>query len=261
TLPEPGEEAARAAWRRFRDERLDDYARYRDRPGTEGTSRLSAYLKYGLLHPRTLHADLGSGEGPRVYGQELVWRDFYADVLWHHPQSARTDLTDALRRMNHDEPDQAFEAWKQGRTGYPIVDAGMRQLLAEGWVHNRVRMIVASFLTKDLHVWWPHGARHFMAHLVDGDLASNQHGWQWTAGTGTDASPYFRVFNPVKQGQDFDKGGDYLRRWLPELRELDDTAIHEPWRAEHLPDGYPPRVVDHVAERQEALERYRRARE
>jgi deoxyribodipyrimidine photo-lyase len=260
-LPEATEAAGRRHWQAFRDERLDDYHRTRDLPGQDGTSRLSPYLKYGLLHPRTLHADLGSGDGPRTYQQELVWRDFYADVLWHHPRSAREDLTDALRKLPYDEPDAAFEAWKEGRTGYPIVDAGMRQLLAEGWVHNRVRMIVASFLTKDLHVYWTEGARHFMEHLVDGDLASNQHGWQWVAGTGTDASPYFRVFNPVTQGRKFDPDGRYLRRWVPELRDLDDRAIHEPWTCERLPAGYPERVVDHAAERQESLDRYQRARE
>jgi deoxyribodipyrimidine photo-lyase len=261
TLPEPGEEAALARWREFRDRDVDRYQEVRDQPGTDRTSRLSPYLKYGLLHPRTLHADLGSGDGPRVYAQELVWRDFYADVLWHHPTSARNDLTEALKRIEYDEPGESFEAWKQGRTGYPIVDAAMRQLLAEGWMHNRTRMIVASFLTKDLHVWWPHGARWFMEHLVDGDLASNQHGWQWTAGTGTDASPYFRVFNPVLQGRKFDTAGEYLRRWVPELRDLDDRAIHEPWTCERLPTGYPDRVVDHAAERQETLDRYSRTKE
>jgi deoxyribodipyrimidine photo-lyase len=261
TLPEAGEAAAVEAWQDFRDHDVDSYHEIRDQPGVDRTSRLSPYLKYGLLHPRTLHADLGSGEGPRVYGQELVWRDFYADVLWHQPQSARQDLTQAVARLEYDEPGAGFEAWKQGRTGYPIVDAAMRQLLAEGWMHNRARMIVASFLTKDLHVYWTHGARWFMQRLVDGDLASNQHGWQWTAGTGTDASPYFRVFNPVTQGQKFDPSGDYLRRWVPELRDLPDRAIHEPWTCEHLPAGYPERVVDHAAERLETLARYKHARE
>ena len=257
-LPEAGEAAAREAWHRFRETRLQGYHESRNLPGTDGTSRLSVYLKYGQLHPRTLHADLGTGEGELTYATELVWRDFYADVLWHNPDSARTDLN-ALD-LAYDEPGRLFGAWREGRTGYPIVDAGMRQLLGEGWMHNRVRMIVASFLTKDLHVWWPHGARHFMEHLVDGDLASNSHGWQWTAGTGTDASPYFRVFNPVTQGQKFDPDGDYIRRWVPELADLRGKAIHEPWTCERLPDGYPRRVVDHAEERLEALDRYKRAR-
>ncbi|MGZ6825227.1 MAG: cryptochrome/photolyase family protein [Mycobacteriales bacterium] len=258
-LPEATEAAALARWRAFRDGDLEHYDALRNDPGADRTSRLSTYLKYGLLHPRTLHAELGDGPGATTFGQELVWRDFYADVLWHNPDSARHDLNPIP--LAYDEPGELFEAWKAGRTGYPIVDAGMRQLLAQGWVHNRVRMIVASFLTKDLHVWWPHGARHFMEHLVDGDLASNNHGWQWTAGTGTDASPYFRVFNPVTQGQKFDPPGDYVRRWVPELAHLSGKAIHEPWTCERLPDGYPARVVDHAAERLEALDRYRQARE
>jgi len=154
------------------------------------------------------------------------------------------------------------EAWRQGRTGYPFVDAGMRQLLAEGWMHNRVRMVTASFLVKDLHVWWPVGARHFLDHLVDGDLASNNHGWQWVAGTGTDASPYFRVFNPVTQGRRFDPDGEYVRRWVPELAHLSGAAAHEPWRAPGGYDGgYPSPIVDHAEERREALRRYDLARD
>ena len=259
-LPEATEAAASARWQAFCESDLDGYAQARNLPARDATSRLSPYLKYGLLHPRTLHAGLGAGEGPRVFGQELVWRDFYADVLWHHPTSAREDLTGAISSLDYDPPGPGFEAWKQGRTGYPFVDAGMRQLLAEGWVHNRVRMIVASFLTKDLHVHWSHGARHFLDHLVDGDLASNNHGWQWVAGTGTDAAPYFRVFNPVTQGRTFDPEGDYLRRWVPELRHLSGTDIHEPWTCERPPAGYPARIVDHAAERRESLERYQRAK-
>ena len=163
--------------------------------------------------------------------------------------------------LTYDEPADAIEAWKTGHTGFPIVDAGMRQLLSEGWMHNRVRMITASFLTKDLHVWWPVGARHFLDHLVDGDLASNNHGWQWVAGTGTDAAPYFRVFNPVTQGLKFDKAGDYVRRWVPELAHLPGKAAHEPWDAEDgYAHGYPKRIIDHAEERQVALDRYQRGR-
>ena len=163
--------------------------------------------------------------------------------------------------MKYDDPGDAFDAWRQGRTGYPIVDAGMRQLLATGWMHNRARMITASFLAKDLHAWWPLGARHFLDHLIDGDLASNNHGWQWTAGTGTDAAPYFRVFNPVSQGKKFDPAGDYVRRWVPELAHLDGTAAHEPWEHDGGYDhGYPQRIVDHAAERKVALDRYQAAR-
>ena len=259
-LPEPGESAAAARWKAFVADDVQDYDRTRDRPGEDRTSRLSAYLKYGCLHPRTLHAALGSSAGEQVYATELIWRDFYADVLWHTPSSARVDLTPALAALAYDDDAALFEAWATGRTGYPIVDAGMRQLLAEGWMHNRVRMITASFLTKDLHVYWPRGARHFLQHLVDGDLASNNHGWQWVAGTGTDASPYFRVFNPVTQGRQHDPDGDYVRRWVPELRGVPGRMVHEPWLLADPPAGYPARIVDHADERTEALRRYAEAR-
>jgi deoxyribodipyrimidine photo-lyase len=232
----------------------------------DGTSALSAHLKYGELHPRTLLADLGSdpGEGAERYRFELCWRDFYADVLWHEPASAREDLRPALADMTYDDgplADERFTAWADGRTGFPFVDAGMRQLRATGWVHNRARMVVASFLVKDLHLPWQRGARHFMHWLRDGDLASNMHGWQWVAGTGTDAAPYFRIFNPVKQGLTFDPDGEYVRRWVPELRGVPGAAAHEPWLLPGgLPDGYPARVVDHSVERAEALRRYEAAR-
>jgi deoxyribodipyrimidine photo-lyase len=259
-LPEPTEAAALARWEEFRSTALPDYDSGRERPGTDGTSRLSPYLRWGLVHPRTLHAGLDAGPGARAFAAELVWRDFYADVLWHSPGSARWDLTGALTGLRYDEPGPLLDAWREGRTGYPFVDAGMRQLRAQGWMHNRVRMVVASFLTKDLHLHWTHGARHFLRHLVDGDLASNAHGWQWAAGTGTDAAPYFRVFNPVRQGLEHDPDGAYVRRWVPELAHLPGRAIHEPWTLERLPEGYPERVVDHATERAEALARYRETR-
>ena len=163
-----------------------------------------------------------------------------------------------LARMEYDEPGPALEAWRQGRTGFPIVDAGLRQLRGSGWVHNRVRMIVASFLVKDLHVEWRHGARHFMEWLVDGDLASNQHGWQWVAGSGTDAAPFFRVFNPVAQGRRFDPDGAYVRRWVPELADVHDPHDPDPGTRERT--GYPAPIVDHAEERREALARWERIR-
>jgi deoxyribodipyrimidine photo-lyase len=264
-----GEAAARAAWEQFRDERLRGYAEGRDTPGTNGTSRLSAYLKYGCIHPRTLLADLAAaqddgGESVRRYTDELAWRDFYADVLWHRPDSAREYLNPQLQGMGYDSgPDAEAQvrAWETGRTGFPIIDAGMRQLLGEAYVHNRVRMIVASFLVKDLHQEWTRGARYFMRHLVDGDLASNNHGWQWVAGTGTDASPYYRVFNPITQGKKFDPDGTYVKRWVPELRDLDPKHVHEPWTAPGgVPAGYPEPVVDHAQERLVALDRYNAVR-
>jgi deoxyribodipyrimidine photo-lyase len=252
-LPAAGEAAAIRRWEAFRDEALAGYARNRDRPDLDASSRLSVHLKYGELHPRTLLAGLRND----TFRTELCWREFYADVLSHQPQSARDYLKPAMTGLEYDDPGPAFDAWRRGETGFPIVDAGMRQLLGEGWVHNRVRMIVASFLVKDLHVEWTHGARHFMQHLVDGDLASNQHGWQWVAGTGTDAAPFFRVFNPVVQGQKFDPHGDYVRTWVPELRAVAGKAVHEPWKLRGgVPEGYPGPIVDHAAERAEALRRY-----
>ena len=258
-MPTPGEDAAWRRWRHFRDELVTDYATDRDKPAVDGTSRLSPYLHLGVVHPRSLLADLGDvrGQGAHTFETEIAWREFYADVLWHHPDSAWADLKPALQGMRYDEPEDAIEAWRTGTTGYPIVDAGMRQLLHEGWMHNRVRMITASFLTKDLHVWWPVGARHFLDQLIDGDVASNNHGWQWVAGTGTDASPYFRVFNPVTQGTKFDPDGDYVRRWVPELEHLPGKLAHEPWKSDvGYEKDYPLRIVDHAEERTEALERY-----
>ncbi|WNV82090.1 deoxyribodipyrimidine photo-lyase [Umezawaea sp. Da 62-37] len=233
-------------WEKFRDERLPDYKSARDRPDLDATSRLSPYLRWGLLHPRTLLAELDDSEGAATFRSELAWREFYADVLWHRPETATKNYDAKFDRIEHDDDDGRFAAWQEGRTGFPIVDAGMRQLLAEGWMHNRVRMIVASFLVKDLHLPWWLGARHFMDHLIDGDLASNQHGWQWVAGSGTDAAPYFRVFNPITQGEKFDPSGDYVRRYVPELRGVEGKAVHQP----HDP------IVDHAHERQVALARY-----
>ncbi|WP_344716278.1 cryptochrome/photolyase family protein [Gordonia defluvii] len=259
-LPPAGEGAALSRWDAFSDDGLARYHVDRDRPDLDATTRLSPYLKFGCIHPRTLLADLDNhrGDGATALRSELGWREFYADVLYHRPDTLRANHNprfDAIRYNTGATADAAFAAWTQGRTGFPIVDAGMRQLLAQGWVHNRVRMIVASFLTKDLHLPWWWGARHFMAHLVDGDLAANQHGWQWTAGSGTDAAPYFRVFNPTRQGEKFDPDGDYVRRWVPELRAVAGMQVHQ--LPGVRPPGYPDPIVDHAVERKEALARYR----
>ena len=265
-VEDAGEHAARRRWKRWLGEHLEDYDGQRDRPDLDTTSRMSVPLKYGELHPRTLLADVAEHPAARTraaeaFVSELCWREFYADVLWHHPASAWQDLRPALSTMDYTRPGPALEAWQRGETGFPMVDAGMRQLLAEGWMHNRVRMITASFLVKDLHIWWPHGARHFLDRLRDGDIASNNHGWQWVAGTGTDAAPYFRVFNPVTQGLKFDPDGEYVRRWVPELRHLEGKAAHEPWKHDDgYGRGYPERMVDHAEEREEALRRYESAR-
>jgi len=265
-LPDPGERAALRAWRDFLDEAVDDYGDARDRPDQPGTSRMSPYLKYGCIHPRTMLADLATKRSASAdtYSTEIAWREFYADILYQRQDSARRNYDrafDALPSATGKAADAAFACWQEGRTGFPIVDAGMRQLRAEAWMHNRLRMIVASFLVKDLHLPWWWGARHFMQLLVDGDLASNQHGWQWTAGSGTDASPYYRVFNPITQGERFDPNGDYVRRYVPELRGIEGKAVHQPWTLpDGVPDGYPEPMLDHKAERREALERYERVK-
>ncbi|HWE54003.1 MAG TPA: deoxyribodipyrimidine photo-lyase [Acidimicrobiales bacterium] len=264
-LPAPGEDGAHKRLDAFLRSQAGSYRSERDRPDLDSTSRLSPYLRFGCLHPRQILARLEPGGHDR-FETELCWREFYADVLFHRPDAARRSYREEFRRFPVDggrAADRLFEAWAQGRTGYPIVDAGMRQLLAEGWMHNRVRMIVASFLVKDLHIDWGRGARWFMQHLVDGDLASNQLNWQWVAGSGTDAAPYFRIFNPVTQGKKFDPAGDYIRRWVPELAGLSaDDGVHEPWQAAGslFRGDYPQPIVDHAEERDEALARYNRLR-
>ncbi len=263
-LPPAGEHAAWEAAERFLSDHVDGYKDDRNRPDLDRTSRLSPHLKYGTIHPRQLLSLLSDGAGASTFASELAWRDFYADVLFHRPDTVRrnfVDTMDGLRWDDDPKADERFEAWCQGRTGYPIVDAGMRQLLAEGWMHNRVRMITASFLVKDLHVDWRRGAAWFLRHLYDGDIASNTHGWQWTAGTGTDAAPFFRVFNPTLQGTRFDPDGDYVHRYVPELQALSGSSVHEPWKVTGdlfagEAGSYPAPIVDHATERDEALGRY-----
>lgn len=240
-LPYPaGEKAARRRWKKFVDQGLEGYSADRNRPDLDATSRMSAYLHFGNIHPRTLAADLGTAEGPAAYLRELAFRDFYASVLAQWPRSAWWNFNSDFDAIEVDDDDESFTAWKEGRTGFPIVDAGMRQLSESGFMHNRVRMITASFLVKDLHLPWQWGAKWFLEQLLDGDIASNQHGWQWAAGCGTDAAPYFRVFNPDTQGKKFDPEQAYVRRWVPEFGT----------------DEYPDPIVDHGAERAEALRRY-----
>lgn len=261
SLPPAGQDAAEAQWLEFLRDRWADYSVDRDRVDRDGTSLLSPYLALGVMHPRTLLAaigELGDADSDR-FRTELAWREFYADVTWHRPDSLRADLNPLP--LTYDPPGDPFAAWQRGRTGYPIVDAGQRQLAQTGRMPNRVRMISASFLTKDLHIWWRYGADHFARHLLDFDEASNIQNWQWVAGTGTDAAPYFRIFNPTAQGERFDPEGAYVRRWVPELSHLTGIRVHQPWAdAAGYSQGYPQPIVDHAVERAEALARYQQAR-
>lgn len=262
-----GEAFALRTFERFRQRgALNAYQENRNRADLSGTSHLSHALAHGEIHPRTLLAALGESPDELTFAKELAWREFYADVLWHNPASLNDYLQPRFARMRYDDGSEIGEsrlqAWKQGRTGYPMVDAGMRQLISEGWVHNRVRMIVASFLVKDLHIEWQRGADWFETWLSDFDPASNAHGWQWTAGCGTDASPYYRVFNPILQGLKFDPNGDYVRKYIPELRHIAGGAVHEPWLlVDGLSAGYPAPIVDHSEERSESLLRLEEIKE
>lgn len=262
TLPIPGERAAGRTWAEFLERAVADYDDERNRPDHPGTSHMSPYLKWGCIHPRTLLADLAKRRsvGAASYQRELGFRDFYGDILFHRPETLTVSadpVIDGLDWDTGDEADERLASWKAGRTGFPYIDAGMRQLLAEGWIHNRVRMGVASFLIKDLHLSWQLGAAHFMDHLVDGDIASNTHGWQWVAGAGAQASPYYRVFNPITQGEKFDPQGDYVRKYVPELRGVAGKAVHRPWDlVDGIPSGYVEPIVDHATERIETLRRW-----
>jgi deoxyribodipyrimidine photo-lyase len=261
-FPDAGEGAVWARWEDWSAVGLETYKEERNRPDMDGTSMLSPYLRFGVVHPRQLLTQLGTGAGADHFRSEICWREFYGDVLFHKPHTAWNNLQAKMDALPVDTDQKArakFEQFVSGHTGYPIVDAGIRQMLATGWMHNRVRMIVASFLIKDLHLPWQWGARFFMDHLIDGDIASNNHGWQWTAGTGTDAAPYYRVFNPFGQGEKFDPDGLYVRKWIPELEEVDSKHVHTPWNLGMLaPEAYPGPMVDHATEREVALARYKK---
>ena len=251
-----GEAAALSRFKEFTKKGLDTYDENRNFAAIDGTSKMSSYLKFGEIHPRTLLENLGESKAHDTFRKEIAWREFYADVLFNNPMTDREYYAPRFADMRYDEPGAQFKAWCEGKTGYPFVDAAMRQLIQEGWMHNRTRMVVASFLVKDLHLEWQLGERFFADHLVDYDVASNAHGWQWTAGTGTDASPYYRVFNPIEQGKRFDENGDYIRKYVPELAHLSAAEIHEPWLyLDGYSKGYPERLVDHAIERLESLER------
>ena len=253
-----GEQSALETLERFAG-RVTDYEDSRDLMFESGTSKLSHALAHGEIHPRTILDRLAFAS--EAFVKEICWREFYADVLWRNPHTLDSYYDERFAGMQYDsvaDSKEKLQAWKDGMTGYPIVDAAMRQLRMTGWMHNRARMITASFLIKDLHLEWQVGAKWFETQLTDYDPASNSHGWQWTAGCGTDASPYFRVFNPVLQGQKFDPNGDYIRKFVPELAHLDSKTIHQPWTAiDGHSNGYPSRIVDHAEERDETLRRYK----
>jgi len=261
----PGELAAHAELGRFLDEGLTSYETDRDQPALMGTSRLSPYLHWGEIGPRQVwHTvresaidadDERISRNAEVFLRELGWREFSCHLLHHFPSTAEKPLRPEFARFPWRRDTRALRAWQHGRTGYPLVDAGMRELWATGWMHNRVRMVVASFLVKHLMLPWQEGARWFWDTLVDADLANNTMGWQWSAGCGADAAPYFRIFNPVTQSERYDPEGAYIRRWVPELADLSDEAIHKPW--ETGLKTYPKPIVDHAEARSRALAAFR----
>jgi deoxyribodipyrimidine photo-lyase len=279
-LPEhfpPGETEARRRLTHFARKAMGEYPRQRDVLAAAGTSTLSPYLRFGMLSPREAAVAALSAaaaapltEGAEAWLRELAWRDFYMGVLYHFPQVLQGAFNSSLRDVAWRDAPADLAAWQTGRTGYPIVDACMRQLLATGWMHNRGRMIVASFLAKDLLINWQAGEAWFMQHLVDGDPAANNGGWQWAAGTGTDAAPYFRIFNPVTQGERFDPEGEFVRRWVPELTAVPTRYIHAPWTMPPMTAAlcgveigrdYPAPVVDRAIVRERTLAAYQAARE
>ena len=262
----PGETGALDVLQSFADESITDYDRRRNLPSHDGTSMLSPHLRHGEISPRQvwnhIMANVPDSDGKESFLREIGWREFSYHLLNHYPSTPQEPLNERFSNFPWIDDDRVLKLWQRGMTGYPIVDAGMRQLWHIGWMHNRVRMVVASFLTKDLLIHWQEGARWFLDTLVDGDLANNTMGWQWAAGSGADAQPFFRIFNPVSQGKRFDPEGAYVRKWIPELDRLPDKYIHCPWEAPadvltdasvELGSDYPLPLVDHAEARRQAL--------
>jgi deoxyribodipyrimidine photo-lyase len=248
----PGEKAARARMHAFVRDGLDHYEERHDLLAG-GTSELSPYLHFGCISARELESKADS----QAFVRQLAWRDFYAHVLLHNPGNAHGAHQQRMDALEWEDDDEALAAWQEGRTGYPVVDAAMRQLHAQGWMHNRGRLIVGSFLTKDLHIDWRRGEAYFMRSLLDGDEAQNNGNWQWVSSVGVDPAPYFRrLYNPVLQQRRHDPDGEYVRRWVPELRDVPVEHLAEPWKNDAAPD-YPPPIVDHAHERRRAIARYR----
>ncbi|MFK7852089.1 MAG: deoxyribodipyrimidine photo-lyase [Akkermansiaceae bacterium] len=269
-IPEAGERAARKRMDHALSKIIRGYAEKRNLPAEQATSRISQDLRFGLISIRTLfqkiQAELKDARGgPRdsieTYISELAWREFYFAILHHFPHILDHEFNEDWRDLAWAKPGQNFEKWKSGETGFPIVDAGMRQLLETGFMHNRVRMITAMFLTKDLHIDWKLGESHFMQHLTDGEIASNNGGWQWSAGTGADAAPYFRIQNPWTQTKNYDPKGEYIKRWIPELKHVDPKKFQSP-PADGTPlaEGYPIPCIDHKTERDKTLAIFKKHR-
>ena len=261
-----GEESARKRLMDYLETGIEGYHLSRDRMDLQGTSLLSPYIHFGIIGLRSILAQLNllvKGElrdnltpGVESWLTELIWREFYVQILYHFPQVRTQNFRGKYDQIRWRNVPSEFQLWKDGQTGYPLVDAGMRQLKETGWMHNRSRMVTASFLVKHLLIDWRWGESYFMDQLLDGDLAANNGGWQWVAGTGTDAAPYFRIFNPVLQSKKFDPAGDYIRTWVPELRHLDSSDIHSPWEKGLKVKNYPAPVVDHKFARERALITY-----
>jgi deoxyribodipyrimidine photo-lyase len=272
----PGETQARKRVRDFLENAIAGYRTARDLPGVEGTSRLSPHLHFGEIGPRQIrhaiesHVDAKGGEADtETFLKELGWREFSYHLLFHYPDLPERPLRPEFADFPWRDDEAGLRAWQRGQTGYPIVDAGMRELWATGWMHNRVRMIVASFLVKDMMLPWQMGEAWFWDTLVDADLANNAASWQWVSGSGADAAPYFRIFNPVLQGERFDADGTYIRHWIPELAKLPAAALHAPWKASPevlakaglaLGRDYPMPILDHAAARERALAAYAASR-
>ena len=261
----PGEQAAAERLEQFTQTIAPGYEETRNRPDLDGVSRMSPHLHFGEISPRTIwhrlrraypDPETSDGRNASSYLREIAWREFAHHLLYHFPETTEQPLRREFEAFPWEPNERQLSRWQRGQTGYPIVDAGMRELWATGWMHNRVRMIVASFLVKDLMIAWQEGARWFWDTLVDADLANNTLGWQWTAGCGADAAPYFRVFNPISQGAKFDPHGDYVRRWIPELAGIDLKHLHSPWEAADPPARYPAPIVDHAQARKAALAAY-----
>jgi deoxyribodipyrimidine photo-lyase len=264
---DPSEKEALHHYHQFTKKKLTRYVDDHDFPSLEGTSELSPYLAFGQISVRTIYYDLmkESAKGADSFIRQLVWREFSYSLLLHFPHTIEKPLVEKFEPFEWNQDASLLEKWQKGMTGYPIVDAGMRELWVTGYMHNRVRMVVASFLTKHLLIHWKEGARWFSDTLVDADLANNTMGWQWVAGSGADAAPYFRIFNPILQGEKFDFEGNYIRKWIPELSKLPNKVIHKPFEANDqilveagviLGETYPKPIVDHKAARERALERY-----